>query len=230
MIEYLTGKVFKKFSPNVILDVNGVGYGVEMPSSNFTALPSEGSPLALWIYTRVKEDVFKLYGFLSLEDRKVFGILLNINGIGPKAALGILSAVPVRYLKLAVERRDVAILESVPGIGKKTAEKVLIELQNKLDKLGFENLAVDEFSSHTRTLHDPVPLICEDMGKGSRKLEDLSSALENLGFKKKDLAAPLEKIIRDHQDESLQDLIRRALAVLKPMDKKKNSRDLDQIF
>lgn len=229
MIEFLNGKVFKKFPPNVILDVNGVGYGVEMPSSNFAALPSEGSPLSLWIYTRVKEDVFKLYGFLSLEDRKVFGILLNINGIGPKAALGILSTVPVRYLKAAVERRETAILESVPGIGKRTAEKVLIELQNKLDKLGFENQANDDFLPQGRSLIDTVPrLIEEDFG--TKKLEDLSSALENLGFKKKDLVAPLEKIIRNHQDESLQDLIRRALAVLKPMDKKKNSRDLDQIF
>ena len=225
MIEHLSGKVFKKLLSHIILDVNGVGYGVEIPTSALVSVPAEGSPLSLWIFTRVKEDVLKLYGFLTLDDKRVFEILLNINGIGPKAALAILSTLPLHYLKAAVERREPEILQTVPGIGKRTAEKILVELQSKIDKFPTFDRAFHQDSSSLGASLDHQFVDLND-----KKVQDLSSALENLGFKKKDFLPTLNKIMADHADDNFPDLVRRALAILKPLDKSKSTRDLDQLF
>lgn len=223
MIEYLSGKIFKKFLPHIILDVNGVGYGIEMTLTAFASLPAEGASLELWIFTRVKEDVLKLYGFLTLDDRKVFDILLNVNGVGPKVALAILSTLSVRQLKSAVERREPELLETVPGIGKRTAEKILVELQSKVEK--FPQGEVDSGDSKFKKTLDKS---FEDLSATS--FQDLSSALENLGFKKKVFLPILDKLLLQHSDEKFPDLLRRALALLKPLDKSSSAQDLDQLF
>lgn len=222
MIEYLSGKIFRKFLPQVIIDVNGVGYGVELTVTAFAALPPEGATLDLWIFTRVKEDVLKLYGFLTHEDRKVFDILLNVNGVGPKIALAILSTLTVPQLKNAVESRDLEFLENVPGIGKRTAEKIMVELQSKVEK--FPLVAETKDSKFKKTLDGSFE------ERGSRVLQDLSSALENLGFKKREFLPLLDKLLKQHSDEKFPDLLRRALALLKPIEKSSSTQDLDQLF
>ncbi len=227
MIEYLSGKVLRKFPSHLILDVNGVGYGVEMPTSAMASVPGENAPLSLWIYTRVKEDVLKLYGFISSADKAVFEILLNINGIGPKAALAILSTLTVRSLRLAIERREPEILETVPGVGKRMAEKIVVELQNKVDKFpNYEGVSmVGATSTPSMNNLDTQFADLED-----RKTQDLCSALENLGFKKKDILPVVDKLMSENSQDNFPDLVRRALAVLKPLDKSKYSRDLEQLF
>ena len=223
MIEFLSGKIFRKFLPHIILDVNGVGYGVELTSSAFASLPAEGSTLGLWIFTRVKEDVLKLYGFLNLEERKVFDILLNVNGVGPKLALAILSAVNARQLKGAVERREPELLESVPGIGKRTAEKIILELHSKLEK--FPLTESSDFRDSNLFTKNPSS---EDYDV--RKLQDLSSASENLGFKRKEFLPVLDKLLLSNSEDDFADLMRKALALLKPIEKSRSAKELDQLF
>lgn len=225
MIEFLSGKILKKYMPHIILDVNGVGYGVELTLTAFASLPPEGSPLSLWIFTRVKEDILKLFGFTRVEDRKVFEILLDVNGVGPRVALAILSTLSVNQLKHAVERRESELLESVPGIGKRTAEKIVVDLQSKVEKFPLTDGTLNVLDAvHTKkTLNDSF----EDISV--RKFHDLSSALENLGFKKKEFLPILDKLIVQNSDEKFPELMRRALALLKPIEKA-SSRDLDQLF
>lgn len=221
MIEYLKGKIFKKFMPQIILDVNGVGYGVELSLTNFASLPLEGHEIGLWIYTRVKEDVLKLYGFSTLEERKVFDILLDVNGVGPKVALSILSALTVSQLKSAVERREPEVLQSVPGIGKRTAEKIVVELQSKIEKFPYCENAQSHPSMSQNSLEHSFADVKDN------KLQDLSSALENLGFKKKEFFPVIDKLVQSHAEEPFPNLMRKALALLKPLDK---PRDLDALF
>jgi Holliday junction DNA helicase RuvA len=205
--------------------VNGVGYGVELTLTSFASLAVEGSVVGLWIFTRVKEDVLKLYGFTSMDDRKVFDILLNVNGVGPKVALAILSTLSVWQLKAAIERREPEILETVPGIGKRTAEKILVELQSKIEKFPIGG----EFDGRGSTLTAKT-LDGSFVELGIQKVQDLSSALENLGFKKREFLAVLDKLVLQHSEEAFPDLMRRALALLKPLDKTTSSQDLDQLF
>ncbi len=225
MIEFLKGRLLKKFLPHIILDVQGVGYGVELTLPSFASLPMEGSELELWIYTRVKEDLLKLYGFQNLEDRKVFEILLDVNGVGPKVALAILSTLSVYQLKSAIERRESEHLETVPGIGKRTAEKIVLELQNKIEKFplssAFEGLV---HGSAKKSLEESFENIKNE------KLHDLSSALENLGFRKKEYLPVVDKLCAHHSHENFQDLMRRALALLKPIDKTTSAKELDTLF
>jgi Holliday junction DNA helicase RuvA len=222
MIEYLFGKILKKSMPHIILDVGGVGYGVEWTLTAFAALPPEGSSFPVWVYTRVREDQLKLYGFPNLEDRKVFEILLEVNGIGPKVALAILSTLSVRQLKFAIEERDVALLEAVPGIGKRTAEKIVVELQSKVEKFPLiDVMQTDDLDQGQRGLNSSFE------SARSQTLKDLASALDNLGFKKKEYTPILDKFNLQGSEERFPELMRRALAQLKPLDK---SRDLDQLF
>src|SRR3989338_5433184 len=117
MIEFLQGIVTRRLPTGVILNVQGVGYGVDLPLPTLCALPEEGKPCSLWIYTRVREDAIKLFGFSTFEDRQAFSVLLNVSGVGPKVALAILSTLSIAQLKSAVETRQTHVLETVPGIG-----------------------------------------------------------------------------------------------------------------
>lgn len=223
MIEYLKGNLLKKDLPHIILNVNGIGYGVEVPASAFAHLGHIGDEAALWIYTRVKEDVLKLYGFSTWEDRKVFDILLEVNGVGPKVALAILSTLSVSQLLSAIERKEPEFLVSVPGIGKRSAEKIVVELQSKVEKF-----LVSGFSEKLSKV-SAAPSLLSDAASKDPKFSDLSSALENLGFKKKQYLPVVEKLSEDHASEDFTHLMRRALADLKPMDKNA-TRDMDSIF
>ena len=151
MIEYLSGKVLQKRISSIIVGVNGVGYGLELPLSHAAKVGPVGSDLSLWVHTRLREDFLGLYGFLTEADRMIFQILIACSGIGPKVALALLSTMTSSELRQAVLGKKTERFEQVPGIGKRTAEKIQLELQAKIDK--FPQLdASTENTSLCRTL------------------------------------------------------------------------------
>lgn len=132
MISYLKGVLAALEEDKVIIDVGGVGYGVYMPGQAMGKLPPVGGKVKLYTYLNVKEDAMQLYGFLTRDDLRVFKLLIGVNGIGPKGGLGILSALSPDDLRFAVLSSDVKAICAAPGIGKKTAEKLILELRDKL--------------------------------------------------------------------------------------------------
>ena len=132
MIGRLTGLVAEKSPPQILLDVQGVGYEVDVPMSTFFNLPGLGERTTLLTHLSIREDAHVLFGFLTAEERSTFRQLIKISGVGPKMALGLLSGLSVTELAAAVSAQDTARLVKVPGIGKKTAERLLLELKGKL--------------------------------------------------------------------------------------------------
>lgn len=135
MIARLEGVLREKNPESVILDVGGVGYEVRVALSVFLELPDEGKTLALRIHTYVREDSLQLFGFQTDGQRSAFRLLLGINGVGPRLALAVLSGIPVPKLVSAVRSGDVAVLKGIPGIGAKTAQRMLVELRDKVEGL-----------------------------------------------------------------------------------------------
>ena len=171
MIARLQGRLLERGSDSVVVDVAGVGYLVSMSRAAVDALPEEGASVALRIHTHVREDMIQLFGFIDEEEREAFEALIGLTGVGPKAAMGILSGIDARELARAVCEEDLARLCLVPGIGKKKAERMVLELRDKL--LGLAR-----------------PVGTEAAGGGS-VMKDLRSALSNLGFK----AAEIEVVV-----------------------------------
>src|SRR5262245_13342836 len=161
MIGYLKGTLIDKKPNSVVLDVNGVGYLVNIPVSTFYDLPEEGSSLSLSIYTHVREDILALYGFRTTREKAVFEKLIGVSGIGPKMAVAFLSGMTVEELIPAIQRQDVVKLSTIPGVGRKTAERVALELREQLPALLSE------------TAQLPAEKSMQD---------DLISALVNLGY------------------------------------------------
>src|ERR1700730_9647312 len=134
MIGRLTGRLAEKAPDQVLLDVGGVGYLLHTPLSTFYDLPEPEDPTSLSICTHVREETLALYGFLSQRERALFLLLLTVNGIGPRVALTVLSGMPPTELVDALRKQDVRRLMSVPGVGKKTAERMVLELAEKAEK------------------------------------------------------------------------------------------------
>lgn len=165
MIGSLRGKLISRRPDNVIVEVNGVGYHVNVPLNILSTLPEEGSNIFLHTYTHVREDALQLYGFSTEDEKKIFTTLLGITGIGPKMALNILSGISRNDFVEAIEKEDVALLCRIPGLGKKTAHRLILELRDKLP-----------------SAEKPK----------DRVFEDTLSALVNLGYKKSDAQESLE--------------------------------------
>lgn len=132
MISYVRGEVAAFEAEKVIIDVNGIGYGIYMSQQAMGRLPMVGSEVKLYTYFSVKEDSMQLFGFLSKDELDVFRLIIGVNGIGPKGGLGILSVLTPNDLRFAVMSKDVKAISAAPGIGKKTAEKLILELKDKL--------------------------------------------------------------------------------------------------
>jgi len=176
VIALLRGTVVKSNTGYVVLDVNGVGYKVYVPVTVLETLPEDGSPITLEIQTQVREDDISLYGFSTETDRRVFELLQTVTGVGPKAALALLSAMNANQLAQAVATEDVRAITRVPGIGPKTAQRMVLELKEKLAALGFD-----------RTVDKLVATSGAAKVKRDEKadlLEDVTSALINLGYNK----------------------------------------------
>lgn len=147
MISYIRGELAAIEPEKVIVDVNGVGYGIYIPAQAMNRLPSIGSEVKLHTYLNVKEDAMQLFGFLTRDDLEVFKLVIGVSGIGPKGGLNILSQLSPNDLRFAVVSNDVKAIQAAPGIGKKTAEKLIIELKDKLkleDVLEQESIAGEQ--------------------------------------------------------------------------------------
>jgi Holliday junction DNA helicase RuvA len=146
MIGFLKGRLAMKQPPLLMLDVNGVGYEIEAPMSTFYGLPSTGELVALFTHLVVRDDAHILFGFGTESERRLFRGLLKVSGVGPKIALGILSGASVEDFLRTIEAEDVAMLTRIPGIGRKTAERIIIEMRDSVQKLSSPALAGNPLS------------------------------------------------------------------------------------
>jgi holliday junction DNA helicase RuvA len=164
MIAHLRGKLISRHPNDVIVETMGVGYDVTISVPTFSELPPAGSEVALHIHTHVREDQIALYGFLRPEEKQLFEKLITVSGIGPKLAITILSGMPADEMSCAIRGNDLVRLTKIPGIGRKTAERMVLELRDKLPLAGTDQVHV-------------VPSL-------SATQEDVLSALVNLGYQK----------------------------------------------
>lgn len=146
MIGSLSGRLAGKQAPHILLECNGVGYEIETPMSTFLDLPGIGADLFLHTHLLVREDAQILYGFATGDERALFRTLLRVNRVGAKMALGVLSAMSASDFRRCVEYEDAAMLSKVPGIGKKTAERLIMEMRDKVDKVGMPSLPGEKIS------------------------------------------------------------------------------------
>jgi Holliday junction DNA helicase RuvA len=197
MIALLTGKIAHKSPEYIILDVNGVGYRVQIPFSTYYELPDGGAEISLNIYTHVKEDAISLYGFRTADEKLFFQLLISVSGIGPKLGKDILSNIQVTDLAAAITRGDLARLSAVPGIGKKTAERLVLELKDKVQKLEFAGSAAGG----------------EQLAPAAGIEEDVASALINLGYKEAVVKKALAEL-RISPDDSMEQVLKQALKAL----------------
>lgn len=203
MIGRLTGNLVECTPGLVILEVAGVGYSVQIPLSTFYALSEAGGePVSLHVHTHVREDALQLFGFASPEERSAFELLIGISGVGPRLALAILSGIGVDELREAVALRDRLRLQKIPGVGKKTAERVLLELK---DKMAIEELAAAAGSAAAARGR------LGEAGDGVRK--DAVSALVNLGYAKNVASRVVDEALEElSADPDLEPLLKDALA------------------
>jgi len=191
MIAHIRGKLISKHPNQAIVEAGGVGYDVTISIPTFSGLPPLGSEISLFIYTHVREDALSLFGFLRAEDKQLFEKLLSVSGIGPKLAITILSGMPADNMVAAIKSNNVAALTRIPGIGKKTAERMVLELRDKLDSFG---------AAPTVVAASPVE-------------EDVISALLNLGYQRGIVEKTLGQLTKT-ADESFDALFRKSLAAL----------------
>jgi Holliday junction DNA helicase RuvA len=191
MIAHLRGKLITKHPNEAIVEAAGVGYQVNISIPTFTGLPALGSEVSLFIHTHVREDALALFGFLKAEDKQLFEKLLSVSGIGPKLAITILSGMAADAMVGAIRGNNVALLTRIPGIGKKTAERMVLELRDKLDSFG-------------------TP---EAMAASSPVEEDVISALVNLGYQRPIVERAMTRLEKT-TDEPFDILFRKTLAAL----------------
>jgi Holliday junction DNA helicase RuvA len=195
VIARLAGTLAEKEADCAIVDVGGVGYRVMLSQASLAQLPPAGERVALRTYTHVREDALALFGFANAEEEAVFHALIGVSQVGPRAALNILSGIEARELALAVARADVARLTRVPGVGKKTAERLVVELKEKL-------AGVARAASPARA---PLP----------GALEQLEQALLGLGFKAQQASAAVEALRGEAAGKSVEALLKEALKRLR---------------
>ncbi|MBU3760029.1 MAG: Holliday junction branch migration protein RuvA [Candidatus Omnitrophica bacterium] len=195
MFHYLQGKLVEKSPMLAVLDVHGVGYEVHIPLSTYSQLPQLGHDVKLLTHFIVREDAQQLQGFFTEDERELFRMLISVSGVGPKVATTALSGLPMTELREALASGDIPVLTSISGIGKKTAERLVVELK---EKMVLERRAAASPGSPQ---------------SGGRVLEDSLQALVSLGYKKIDAKAAVEKAMKDKnaQTLSVEDLIRASL-------------------
>lgn len=190
MIGFLTGKIISSKPTQILLDVNGVGYSVSISINTFEKI-SEKETTSLFIHTSVKEDSITLFGFFTQSEKEMFELLISISGIGPKVSLGILSGISIEDLKDAISNGNVSRLIAIPGIGRKTAERVVLELRNKVDGIKTDG-SIKETSAKDEAI----------------------SALATLGYQKQTSEKIVRELLNENFKLSLEELIRKALSIL----------------
>lgn len=187
MIGRLTGILAEKRLPNqALIDVGGVGYEVELPMSSFAQLPSEGESVQLTIHHVVREDASLLYGFSSPKEREAFRLLIRVSGIGPKSAILILSGLSAEELYRVIQTEDLNSLTKVPGVGKKTAERLIVELRDKIKALAPLDITDDLIAASSGTL----------ISDGDAIITDAIEALVSLGYSQTEAKKRVNKIAK----------------------------------
>lgn len=198
MIAYLEGRLTRKSPSQIVVLVGGVGYKLFIPVSTYYELPEEGSDVALHVHTHVREDLLALYGFSSVTEERLFQRLIAVNGVGPALALKVMSGLEPAALVDAIRSSDLRRLGSIPGVGRKTAERLVVELRDKMAELG----PVGEDAS--RVPLDPVESL----------REDVLSALANLGFPRPTAEKSVEAALREEPSISFEGALKRVLRKL----------------
>jgi Holliday junction DNA helicase RuvA len=193
VIARLKGTLVEKSPNRLVVDVGGVGYDVLVPLSTFYAVGEPGSGVALRVHTHVREDIIALYGFGTAVEQDLFERLIAISGIGPKLALAVLSGIEPGELVRAVRSQDVARLTRIPGIGKKTAERIGLELKDRLPQSLEPAVAATEAAS------------------GDHRRDDLLSALTNLGYQRQTSEKAIDSALKRSPDGSFEQLLREVL-------------------
>ena len=200
MIAHLRGTLLEKHPNEIVLDTAGVGYDVQIPISTYTRLPEIGAPVSLRIYTHVREDALSLFGFATAEEKLVFERLISVSGIGPTLAIKVLSGLPTPDLIAAIRQGDIHALIRIPGVGRKTAERIVLELK---DKLMDAQAAGKEGAAHAgRDSRDPLE-------------RDVLSALENLGCSRNSAEQAIREARKRGAENAFEPLFRAALALVR---------------
>lgn len=196
MIAFIRGRVLDKHPNRIIVDVQGVGYEVHVPLSTYYDIGDDGAEVALRVHTHVREDALQLYGFLTLLEQQLFERLIGISGIGPKLAVAVLSGIEAQELVGAVQRADIVRLTAIPGIGRKTAERIVLELKDRLAHLAAQPAEVAPAS--------PV----------DRLRDDLLSALQNLGYHRPQAEKAVDSTLKSPQELNFEHALKSALREL----------------
>ena len=195
MIGRLRGALLDKDTQEIVVDVGGVGYQVQIPLSTFYRLGSPGSDVELHVHTHVREDALQLFGFLTRVERRMFERLIAVSGVGPRLALGILSGIETEELVGALRSGDLTRLTRIPGVGKKTAERLVVELKDKMPAAADEDVLTAE----------PEAVAPKD---------DVISALANLGYSRNEAERGVERALRAGASQRLEDLLRATLRIV----------------
>jgi holliday junction DNA helicase RuvA len=199
MIAHLKGILIKKALESMIVETGGIGYEVIAPLSTFYALPGNEEQVSLHIYTHVREDSLTLFGFHTTLEKEIFRLLISVSGIGPKLAINILSGIGPGELLSAIVRGDAVKLQSIPGVGKKTAERMVLELKDKAAKISSD---IELPPSHAASDEE------------QRAMDDAVSALLNLGYKATSAKQAVEKALSVVKEINLGAIIKEALRLL----------------
>ena len=200
MIALLSGKIAYKGISHIVVDTQGVGYRVFIPLTTFYELPDAGQPVTLHIHTSVKEDAINLFGFYTLQERELFQLMISVSGVGPKVAMNVLSRISATELLEAISGGNLTKLIAIPGIGRKTAERLILELREKAVK---------------KMTEDQIPVLDAQQRQSGMIREDVLSALVNLGYKSNAARDALDKVAREAEGELPMDqLLKKALKIL----------------
>ncbi|MFC1668055.1 Holliday junction branch migration protein RuvA [Chlamydiota bacterium] len=197
MYSFIRGILKEKHPTHIVLDTNGIGYEILIPLSTYERLPEYDQSITILTHLHVREDILQLFGFASKEERELFQMLLSVSGIGPKAALGILSGMSIHDFKRSIVREDIHVLSTLPGIGKKTAARLVLELKEK----------ISEYESS---------LPPEKMDRNEQQFKDALLALISLGYNKSVAYQAIKKGLKEVEKiDSVEALVRSALGHIK---------------
>mgnify|MGYP001091755619 FL=1 len=199
MLSYIIGEVAEISADTVVVENNGIGFNIKTSAMTIDSLPPVGDMVRIYTYFHVREDAMQIFGFLSKDELEVFKLLLNVNGIGPKGALGILSAISTDDLRFAVLSDDVNLIKSCPGVGAKTAQKLIIELKDKLRLEDAFEMAVNN-NNKKNTVQDNTVIV----------MNEAVEALVSLGYSSKDAIAAVKKV-ENIQNKNSEQILKEAL-------------------
>jgi holliday junction DNA helicase RuvA len=200
MIALINGRIAYKGISNVVVDAHGIGYRIFIPLTTFYELPEEGQPVCLHVHTHVKPDAINLFGFYSIQERDLFQLMISVSGIGPKIAMNILSGITAGELVKAISGGDLGKLLGIPGVGRKMAERLILELKEKVAR---------------KMMSGQVPAADGEHKAGEMIREDVLSALVNLGYKNNTARDALDKVMQmTTENFTLDQLLKKTLKIL----------------